>query len=82
MIAAIEEYSSVNQEWNVLYYDCMVSNDYDISWDMMLSYLNESRREIFDEETDAPNNIKAYLSYAAMHFNKTNYIEDIYSLDL
>lgn len=83
-LAAREEYSSVDPDGNVSYYDGMVPDDYDMSWDMMLSYLNESGRQIFDEGTEAslPDNIKAYLGYAALRFNETNYIEDVYSFDL
>ena len=83
-LAAKEAYKTVDADGNVLYYAGMVPNDYDISWDEMLSYLNESGREIFDEESLAtmPDNIKAYLGYAAMRFDETNYIEDIYSVDL
>lgn len=82
-LAAREEYSSVDQDGNVLYYEGMVPNDYDLSWDMMLSYLNGSGRQIFDEETEAslPDNIKAYLGYAALRFNEANHIEDVYSLE-
>ncbi|MCM1159891.1 MAG: hypothetical protein NC412_01595 [Roseburia sp.] len=82
-LAAREEYSSVDQDGNALYYEGMVPNDYDLSWDMMLSYLNDSGRQIFDEETEAglPDNIKAYLGYAALRFNEANHIEDVYSLD-
>lgn len=83
-LAAKEAYSSVDPDGNVSYYDGMVPDDYDMSWDMMLSYLNESGRQIFDEGTEAslPDNIKAYLGYAALRFNEINYIEDVYSFDL
>lgn len=82
-LAAREEYSSVDQDGNALYYEGMVPNDYDLSWDMMLSYLNDSGRQIFDEGTEAglPDNTKAYLGYAALRFNEANHIEDVYSLD-
>lgn len=83
-LAAREAYSSVDPDGNVSYYDGIVPDDYDMSWDMMLSYLNESGRQIFDEGTEAslPDNIKAYLGYAALRFNEINYIEDVYSFDL
>lgn len=82
--AAREAYSSVDQEGNVSYYEGMVPDDYGLSWDMMLSYLNESGRQIFDEGTESalPDNIKAYLGYAALRFNETNYIEDVYTVNL
>lgn len=78
-----EQYAKVDENGNTTYYEDLIPSDYSLSWDTMLSLLNENNIEIFTQETKdgLSDDLYAYLGFVAWQYCEENKIIDCYSMD-
>lgn len=78
-----EKYAKVDENGNTTYYEDLIPSDYSLSWDTMLSLMNENDIEIFTQETKdkLPDNLYAYLGFVAWQYCEETRIKDTYSVD-
>lgn len=78
-----EQYAKIDENGNTTYYDDLIPSDYSLSWDTMLTLLNENDIDIFTQETKdkLSDDLYAYLGFTAWQYCEEMKIKDIFSMD-